>query len=588
MSSQKASDKPATVPPSRAARWGALIVGVAFAAVVMARFYARTWWPPDDGIYAYVAQRMLAGDRLNGEIQDIHTGLLHFIHAAAMWMFGEDIRSLRYPLAALTVLQAGMGCVLLWRRSALLGLTAAVGTAALTFVQFINPSANWYALVVAVAAMLLLAHQPGDPTWRNVAVGFLIAVAFALRQLSGVCLAIGALGWLLAENRGAPARGATLARLLIATMLAGVVLYMALLVKWSGIVLVGIWPVLILAMALRRSAVGAADTVRLLLQLVVGAVPVVVPLVGYHVLNGTLQSWFDDVFVVALSLPKLSFIEQPSLFVVAATALAAIIRAGSVHEAVSGVFWLILVVLPIALGIGILVRCRRGDRSAPWQAPPLVASCFALVSAHYETQIYLLHSTGAVLLGWLWLQSDAHAGRRRRAMAFAVVGFLAVVGLVLQAGQPVQRGFVATMRGIVQPLDAPNGIPGAHVAMSAADRDLYTSLIAFVRAHARSCDTVLALPMDPEINFLSGRRAPFRFFSSSLGLRSDEDIRRAEEILERAPPAVVVWLPDDKYNTPRTLILMNWIRERYVPAGQAGPFRLFLPPPSAVPRAPCP
>jgi len=162
-------------------------------------------------------------------------------------------------------------------------------------------------------------------------------------------------------------------------------------------------------------------------------------------------------------------------------------------------------------------------------------------------------------------------------LAAGLVGSLAAISLAFQAAQPLERGIAGTMRGLTLPLDAPQGMAGARIAMSSEDRDVYTQLVSFIDAHARACDTVLALPMHPQINFLSRRRAPFRFFSSALGLRSDKDVADAEAILQRAPPAVVVWREDDKYNTAPTLALIDWLMRRYVPAGQAGPFRLYLP-----------
>jgi hypothetical protein len=565
-----------------------LLAGVLFAALVLGHFYARFWWPPDEGVFAYIAQRMLAGDRLNGDIQDIHVGLVHFVHAAAFWLFGEDIRSLRYPLAVLTAIQSALGCVLLWRRSLVLALAGAAGSAALSFVIFLNPSANWYALFLAILLMVVLDRSPKAAAWRNLAVGAILAATFAMRQLSGVFLAIGAIAWLLGERHDGEEGNAWLARSLIAIMLAGLLFYLLRLAHWPSVVLLGIGPVVLLAAALRRASLGSGATLRLLLQLALGSLPVAAPLLAYHLINGTLGSWFDDAFVVALSLPQLAFFTQQSFADLAAIATLSLIHPESLRAAANGLFWLVLLVLPLALGLGTLRRCRYGASQASWDAAPFVACCFAMVSAHFESPIYLAHSTAAVLLGWLWLRAAAPDARPvRRWLAAGMVGFLATISLAFQAAQPLERNIAGIMRGLTLPLDAPQGIPGARIAMSGEDRDVYTQLMDFIDAHARACDTVLALPMHPQINFLSRRRAPFRFFSSALGLRSDKDVADAEAILLRAPPAVVVWREDDKYNTAPALALIDWLMRRYVPAGQAGPFRLFVPASPAA-AAPCP
>jgi hypothetical protein len=200
------------------------------------------------------------------------------------------------------------------------------------------------------------------------------------------------------------------------------------------------------------------------------------------------------------------------------------------------------------------------------------------VAAFYEIPIYLVHMVPAVVLGWLWLQADSTRSRpAQQGAAAALVLFLVITGLLWHAGQPIARGFDGMASGATVPLDAADGVPGARLAMPATDRDTYDAILKFIDAHARTCDTVFALPMHPQINFLSHRRAPFRYFSTALGLQSDADLRDAEAVLQRTPPAAVFWLPEDKYNTPRALQLVDWIAQHFDAAGQIGEFKVFVP-----------
>ena len=41
-----------------------------------------------------------------------------------------------------------------------------------------------------------------------------------------------------------------------------------------------------------------------------------------------------------------------------------------------------------------------------------------------------------------------------------------------------------------------------------------------------------------------------KFFSTAIGLRSDDDVRNAAAALQADPPAVIVRRTRDKYNTP--------------------------------------
>ena len=113
---ERTSEAGASWSPSRRVQWIAGVVAVLGVALIVVHFHDRFWWPPDDGAYAYVALRLLRGDVLNGDVQDIHAGYVHFIHAAALKMFGEDLLSLRYPLSMLTVLQAALVYLLLLPR----------------------------------------------------------------------------------------------------------------------------------------------------------------------------------------------------------------------------------------------------------------------------------------------------------------------------------------------------------------------------------------------------------------------------------------------------------------------------------------
>ena len=66
---------------------------------------------------------------------------------------------------------------------------AGVSAAALSFVLFLNPTANWYALGMAfIVAAVLAWTKPGD-RGRLVWIGAMIGTTFLLRQLSGPCVA---------------------------------------------------------------------------------------------------------------------------------------------------------------------------------------------------------------------------------------------------------------------------------------------------------------------------------------------------------------------------------------------------------------
>ena len=62
------SAKPSTAHPVAA------IFALGIVAALLWHFHNRFWWPADEGVYAYVAQRILAGDRMHLDLIDFHGG----------------------------------------------------------------------------------------------------------------------------------------------------------------------------------------------------------------------------------------------------------------------------------------------------------------------------------------------------------------------------------------------------------------------------------------------------------------------------------------------------------------------------------
>ncbi len=125
-----------------------LVAALLLAALVLGHYHDRFWWAPDDGADMHMAERLLAGEVMHQDIHDVHPGYHNFLNAAALWLFGADIVSLRYPLVAMGLVQAGLIFLLLGARGAIVGVTGALAGTALSLVQFLNPTANWHALFV--------------------------------------------------------------------------------------------------------------------------------------------------------------------------------------------------------------------------------------------------------------------------------------------------------------------------------------------------------------------------------------------------------------------------------------------------------
>lgn len=556
-----------------------LAVVAIMALAVVGHFFDRFWLPADEGVYAYVAERVLQGDVLYRDVQDLHAGYVQLVNVAAFALFGTDLLSLRYPLALATVLQSVLVFLLLRARGLAIAVSGGFAAAALTFVQFLNPTANWYALFVAVIAMLVLA-SPSRSAGRLVAIGFLLGLVFLLRQLTGVLFAMGAVTYLLFEAHAAvlvrPGR-AVLARCLVAVMMIGLAGYLVTRVELFAALLYGIWPLLILARALTDVRPPDRAVVRMVGWLLAGALLAAAPLALYLGWHGALGDWLRDSFVTASRLTSLEFISTPGYLDLLGLAVGNALQPRDFAAAVNGLFWVCLVAMPVVVG-GLALHCLRRTTFARSQVHPLVVTVpfFALVSVHYQIPIYLLFSAAPLLWAFLWL---AGQWPRARNTIAGLVAALCAVGLLWQAGQPLSRGWTGVASGRTAAAEAPGRLPKASLRIGAEDYDTYRRLLSAIGHYAGTSGGLLAVPSNPELYFLSGRRPPVKFFSTALGLHSEAEVRAASAALQADPPAVIVHRRRDKYNTTLGDALLRAVLVPYEHVDTIGDFEVWVLPP---------
>ena len=571
---ERTSEAGASWSPSRRVQWIAGVVAVLCVALIVVHFHDRFWWPPDDGAYAYVALRLLRGDVLNGDVQDIHAGYVHFIHAAALKMFGEDLLSLRYPLSMLTVLQAALVYLLLLPRGPFAAFAGALTVGSLTFVQFLNPTANWYVLFVAFATIACIKWLDARSASRYIIVGFVLACAILLRQLSGIFLAMGAVAWLLAEPTEESNGRSLLARATLLLIAAGLAFYMYGKGSIVAMVMFGVWPLAAIAVIWRHLRISDGAVIRMYGLLAAGGIAAALPLVAYHVYHGTLSQWFDDAVLAALQLNGLDFVAWPSFGFYFVGVVQIMQTEPSIASILSGAYWVILLGLPIATGLLFLVLAWNRLSPREWEPATIVAIFFAPVSAHYQIPIYLMYSSCLSLLGLLFL-----VRMRRQICIVAVLSLmLSAVGLVLQAGQPVSRGLGGIIRGETVTLDAPAGIARASIAMEKSDAAVYSEIVAAIESHSAPSEKILSLPFDPEFYFLSDRQSEFGFIGSPFGIRNEAELAAAIEQIRADPPRVVINKRVDKYHSAFSIKLVDEINRDFRLLKSIGDFDVYVAP----------
>lgn len=528
--------------------------------ILVGTYYNRFWYPPDEGMYAHIAERVLAGETLHRDVQDIHPGYIDFANAAAFSLFGTRLVSLRYPLAFLSIVQSALAFLLLQPRGLLTAAAGAIALTSLSFIQFLDPSANWYCLFLTVATVAWLRWVPQDRRYRDVVAGALVGMTFLFRQVSGVLLGMGVLVWLLLERRAQEDSGARgLGRALALVLAAGLALYLAKASALFGWLLLGVWPLLLLVFALRRMDATNRVVVRMLFSLGAGAVLAAVPLVTYQAVRGAVTEWLQDSFGTAVSFSNSPVLQAPGYGLIARTAIQNLVQ-GDVPARLNGAFWLVLLSLGAPLGwivVRSVDRRPRGDQLHPL---PVVAVFYSVVALHYQIPIYLFFVAGLSAMALLW-----HAGRVGAWRGPAALGALALsaVAIYYQAAMPLSRGISGMVAGARQPVTTGLLPDRGGLRVGAEDAARYLRLVGLIERETRPGDTILALPSDAELYFLSRRVNPFRFANAALGIRSKASLDSALRLVRCHPPALVLHNPEDKYNTAATARLMDVVRTAY-------------------------
>jgi len=218
----------------------------------------------------------------------------------------------------------------------------------------------------------------------------------------------------------------------------------------------------------------------------------------------------------------------------------------------------------------------------PWPLNYLVFSSSAfeflavfhgIVSVHFQIPIYLFYTVGLSLTGLIWMLAGKSMGRRAIVAACAL--WVSAVALYYHAAQPLSRGLIGTLKGVRTEVTRTDGLDRLGLSVEAKDIKLYRRIADLVNREVRGDQTILALPVNPEIYFLTGRRAPVRFFNSALGIVGNSDFRAVMQTIRDRPPRLVFHQLSDKYNTKFSDEIMVYARTNYELAESLGEFKIY-------------
>ena len=548
---------------------GAMLVALA----VLLHFHDRFWWAPGEGAAASIAERVLAGGASVGTPHGIPSSYVHWVNALAFQVFGTDLLSLRYPLLALTLIQAALAFWLLAGRGVLIAFAAAMAMSCLTFVQFLNPAAQWYALFLCLVVVVVMSDSQGERRGSLEIIGVLLATLFLFQPLSGILAAMGVLTFLLVQEQRHPGNErAILARGLAVVMFAGLALFLRATVDIFTAVLLGAPPLSLLGYAVMATRLSNRCLGRLMRRLGLGGLLGFAPLLAYHVAQGSLTGWGQDM-LAALSAPTVLGLAEARGFAGLARQAVEQLYGNGGPALLNGLFWLVLLLLPAALGVLLLRSLWRGEEAGR-AALPVFACFFALASASLQAPVSLFFTAALTLAAVLFV---AAAPGRRRGFALAAAGVaLSLIGLTYQAGQPLSRGWEGTVAGRTKTVVAPIGLPRASLTVAAEEAALYGLLANLIERHSADTDPILALPANPELYFLAERDSALGLLDAGQSLSTETALRVAEASLSKAPPRLLIYRPGGVNDTPQVRRLMSGLRGRYRLLETAGDFEIYL------------
>lgn len=559
----------------RRERLWAFAVVVLVNALVLGYFYDRFWWPPDDGHYAHVAERVLAGEVLHADIRDFHTDYVHLVHVLALKLFGTDLLSLRVPLVVITLMQSCLMFLLFAECSFWTAPIGALSLTALSCIQFLNPQPHWYCLFLAVVVIWFLKWRPRGSRGRLEILGFLVATVYLFRQLTGVFLGMGVLTYLLVEScdmrRG---REVLFARGILAAMFLALVGYYRLATNAVGVALFGVWPLAVLGWSMFRSSVSNQDVARMLVRMTLGGIAALLPVLAYHTIHGSLGGFVSDTMLNATRVHDLWYIDVSSYTSFLLLGLHQLIQMEGIARILNGIYWVTLPLLAALNGVLMLRYLYQLNQTERLDGVvPFIAVFFALVSIFNQIPIYLYYSVGLSLAGVLWLGTLSKNARPMLGIVLAVV--LAAVAVHYQAAQPISRkvrGIAAGQRVVLVYNDR---FDRARLWFEARDIDAYGELIELIRRETSPSDPIFVFPNHPEVYFLAHRRNPFAFVNTSLAITNERELNEVMKHLSERKPRLVIHAQYDRHNTPRSDVIVLFVRRNYDLISTVAGFRIY-------------
>ena len=533
-----------------------------FAALISWIFHDKFWWGPDEGFYAYISQRILDGDIVHRDIQALHPGFLYYLNTIFLKLSGGDAVGLRYPLILITVFQAGLAYKICERYGILIAIAAAVSMTGFSFIQFVNPTPNWYIVTLTLCLAYIVDRADANSTRMILLIGLLVGIGFLMRQLSGAFLAIGVTAILFLKQPISDQQkkfyGGSFVLALLGLCLSAFILKSA---NFVGLALFGIYPPILIFWAATQSKIDSKTALSIIAKLTAGAILAAIPLILYHGATGTFGMWIHNSLIAPFRFTQLAHFDLASHGVMIYLPLMALLS-GDI-SALNGLwFWTSLSFINPVLFVLVFKKLRKNRGAFP--AAGILILFHGLVALYFEIHIYLTYTTALILVGLL---INIETQKTRKIVAIMAIA-LSVTAIAIPAGRPLDRGLTKIALNKMTSW-TPTRVIGTSIYTDEKRALYYTKIMQTINACAGPEDNIFALPVNPAIYFLSNRQPPFIYINSALGLANDDDVQASIKVVQSSPqPALIIQKEDDKYMTDFADDLMQQIVPLYSKIGE--------------------
>jgi len=527
-------------------------------------YHDRTWWERDEGQLVHVAERILNGEVLHRDVQDVRPGYVNFINAAALYLFGPSLLSLRYPLALIALAQSVLVFFLFRSQGAIMAGTLSLSSVTLGVLHFLNPNHHWYALFFTVLLICHLIWTPRTNRWYLPLAGLLIVTVGLTRHLTGAFVGMGTLSFLLlteSQESAAPLpfHKQWMGRLLCGSMLALLSFYLFRSTDFLAFLMFGLWPVGLLAWQLTIVSVPNSRTIHIFGGLCLGMVIGALPLLAYHMVHGSLTAMIDDNILRAFDVLNWNLGKEAKYWMLPLAAAVEFRNNPGAFSLLNAVYYLVVPLFATLNGLLLFLVMRRKTIHISL-ALPILAAFYGLVSLFIQIPIYLHWTAILSLAGSLWVILELKPEWNLPLNAILII--LSGVSIAFHAGVPIQ-GNIMDVVSTKKPelLDSRSLLPKVDLWIRGDSLEAYKKVVRIIEENTQKDDYLFAVPNNPELYFMTERQNPFRFASTDHGVLNETEVQHVIQTLESLHPRIITFSPGSQRNTTQSLAIMEHVRD---------------------------